>query len=98
MIHADSANVPKAQIKEKLAKLMKAKEDSIQIVGLKTKFGGGRSSGMALIYDNAEMKKKYDCKARLKAVSESLGIPYVVLFSQGLPNSCVFLFIIRSIY
>ena len=78
---------------------MKAKEDAIQIVGLKTKFGGGRSSGMALIYDNADMKKKYDCKARLQAVSErSLGIPYVVLFSQGFPNLYEFLFIIVSIY
>ena len=69
MVHSEMANVPKVQIKEKLAKMLKAKEDAIVVFGLHTKFGGGRTSGMALIYDNLDMKKKYDCKSRLLNVS-----------------------------
>ena len=60
MIHPGMANVSKEQIKKKLATTMKAKEDSITIMGLKTKFGGGRSSGFALIYDNHDAKKKFE--------------------------------------
>lgn len=63
------ANVPKAQIKTKLATLLKAKEDSIGIFGLKTKFGGGRTTGFALIYDNLDVRKKYDGKKSLRRVS-----------------------------
>jgi ribosomal protein S24E len=40
LIHPEMANVPKAQIKAKLAQVLKAKEDTIAIQGLKTKFGG----------------------------------------------------------
>ena len=63
------ANVPKKSIKAKLAALLKAKEDAIALYGLKTKFGGGRSSGFALIYDSADVRKKYDSKCNLRRVS-----------------------------
>lgn len=63
------ANVPKAQIKAKLAQVLKAKEENIAIYGLKTKFGGGRSSGFALIYDTTDARKKYDSKMNLRRVS-----------------------------
>jgi len=62
------ANVSKDQIKEKLAHMFKAKTDAISVYGLKTKFGGGRSSGFALIYDNLDSKKKFDGKCLLKRV------------------------------
>lgn len=70
MVHADVANVSKNDIKAKLAKMLKAKEDAIVVFGLKTKFGGGRSTGFALIYDNADAKLKYDMKKRLMSVSK----------------------------
>lgn len=63
------ANVTKAQIKEKLAKVMKSKEECITVFGLKTKFGGGRSTGFALIYDNLDAKKMYASKTQLLRVS-----------------------------
>jgi len=63
------ANVSKAQIKEKLSKVLKTKEECISIFGLKTKFGGGRSSGFALVYDNLDAKKKYDSKTLNQRVS-----------------------------
>jgi len=66
LIHPEMANVSKDQIKAKLATMFKAKEEAISIFGLKTKFGGGRSSGFALIYDNFDAKKKFDGKCLLK--------------------------------
>ena len=44
--------------------MLKCKEEAISIYGLNTKFGGGRSSGFALVYDSVDMKKKYDFKSR----------------------------------
>ena len=60
------ANVSRAAIKSKLAHMFKTKEENLTVFGLKTKFGGGRSSGFALIYDNADAKKKYDMVVHLK--------------------------------
>ena len=65
-------NVSKVQIKAKLAEMFKAKEDAITIFGLKTKFGGGRSSGFALIYDNVDFKKKFDLKTMLRRVRNKI--------------------------
>jgi len=63
------SNVSKAAIKAKLAQMFKSKEENIAIFGLKTKYGGGRSSGFALIYDNIDARKKFDSKNMLKRVS-----------------------------
>ena len=69
MIHPELANVSKKSIKTKLAALLKGKEEAIAIYGLKTKFGGGRTSGFALIYDSVDLRKKYDTKNLLRRVS-----------------------------
>ena len=70
------ANVSKKEIKEKLAKQFKSDESKISIFGLKTKFGGGRSSGFALIYNTPEDKKRFDSETLLRRVScELLGMP-----------------------
>lgn len=66
------ANVSKAAIKTKLAQTLKAKEENISIFGLKTKFGGGRSTGFALIYDSTDARKKFDSKKMLRRVSKCL--------------------------
>ena len=63
------ANVTKSDIRDKLATTLKCKADSITIYGMKTKFGGGRSTGFALVYDNADARKKYDSKPALLRVS-----------------------------
>lgn len=76
------ANVPKAQIKAKLAALLKSKEEQIAIFGLKTKFGGGRTSGFACIYDSVDLRKKYDSKKMLRRVSLLASAPSALyLFS-----------------
>ena len=54
------ANVSKAAIKEAIAKKLKSADERISIFGLKTKFGGGRTSGFALIYNSEDSRKKFD--------------------------------------
>ena len=66
MIHPDEPNVSKAAIKEKLAGIFKSKSENIAIFGLSTKFGGGRSSGFALVYDSLDLRKQYDLKTNLR--------------------------------
>jgi len=61
--------VSKKEITDKLAKTLKVKEECISIFGMKTKFGGGRSSGFALVYDSADARKQYDSRPNLLRVS-----------------------------
>jgi small subunit ribosomal protein S24e len=66
VIHQGRAGVPKKEIQQKLAGMYKS-EDANQVIvyGMKTKFGGGRSSALALIYDNLAFAKKFEPKYRL---------------------------------
>lgn len=66
LIHADQGSVSKTAIKAKLATMFKTKEECISVFGLKAKFGGGRSTGFALIYDSLDARKKCDQKSLLK--------------------------------
>lgn len=68
MIHPDMPNVPKVEIRKKLAAANKVKEDCVVVYGLKTKYGGGKSSGFALIYDSLDNRKKYDSRKNLLRV------------------------------
>ena len=81
MIHPEMANVSKKDIKESLAKKLKSQEDRISIFGLKTKFGGGRTSGFALIYNSPDAKRKYDSETLLRRVSCELA-RYTLAHSQ----------------
>ena len=65
LIHPDQGSVSKTVIKEKLAKMFDSKPELIAVFGLHSKFGGGRSSGFACIYDDADARKKYDSKSLL---------------------------------
>ena len=46
--------------------MFKSKAEQISIFGLHSKFGGGRSTGFALIYDSLDERKKYDQKRLLR--------------------------------
>jgi small subunit ribosomal protein S24e len=65
MIHPDMANVSRTAIKDKLAAMFKTKAEAITVFGCSTKFGGGRSTAFALIYDSADAKRKFDSKRSL---------------------------------
>ncbi|CAK0866992.1 unnamed protein product [Prorocentrum cordatum] len=67
IIHPSMANVSKADLAKKLAQMYKVHDHNcIQLFGFKTAFGGGRSSGFGLIYDNIDKAKKFEPKYRLK--------------------------------
>merc|ERR1712048_726621 len=60
------ANVSKKDLATKLASMYKVHDSQcIQLFGFKTAFGGGRSTGFGLIYDNLEKMKKFEPKYRL---------------------------------
>ncbi|EAZ13385.1 hypothetical protein OsJ_03304 [Oryza sativa Japonica Group] len=55
-----------AELKEKLAKLYEVKDaNCIFVFKFRTHFGGGKSTGFGLIYDNLDAAKKYEPKYRL---------------------------------
>lgn len=90
LIHPELANVSKTDIKAKLAQSLKSKEENISIFGLKTKFGGGRSTGFALVYDSLDARKKYDSKKMLRKVSlNSLTSPSNI-FPQSFNNPLLY--------
>lgn len=66
VIHPGRANVSKADLQTKLGEMYKVSDTSTIIVfGFKTVFGGGKSSGFALIYDSVEDAKRFEPKYRL---------------------------------
>ena len=65
VIHPEAGCATKAQLKEKIGALFKVNEKAIAVFGLQSKFGGGRSTGFALVYDNEDARKKYDQKRDL---------------------------------
>jgi small subunit ribosomal protein S24e len=69
VVHPDRANVSKAELQEKLAEMYKVKDlNTIITFGFRTAFGGGRSTGFALIYDGVEDAKKFEPKYRLARI------------------------------
>jgi small subunit ribosomal protein S24e len=69
VLHPTRATVSKAELNEKLAALYKTNKGQVSTFGFKTKFGGGRSTGFGLIYDDEESQKKFEPKHRLVRVS-----------------------------
>lgn len=65
ILHPGRATVSKTEVREKLAKMFKSTPDVIFCFGFKTNFGGGRTSGFALIYDTLDLAKKFEPKYRL---------------------------------
>merc|ERR1711911_446863 len=57
VLHPGRATLPKTEIREKLAKAYKTTADVIFCFGFRTHFGGGKTTGFALIYDTLEIKR-----------------------------------------
>merc|ERR1712039_905005 len=67
IIHPNVANVSKKDLATKLASMYKVHDSGcIQLFGFHTAFGGGRSSGFGLIYENVNAMKKFEPKYRLR--------------------------------
>ncbi|KAF9356440.1 ribosomal 40S subunit protein S24B [Mortierella sp. AD094] len=65
IIHPARANISKDELRDKLAKMYKVDKEVVFCFGFRTAFGGGKSTGFALIYDNLESAKKFEPKYRL---------------------------------
>ncbi|KAM0752068.1 hypothetical protein T439DRAFT_324159 [Meredithblackwellia eburnea MCA 4105] len=57
VLHPTRANVSKDELRDKLAALYKAPKDQVICFGFRTQFGGGKSTGFALVYDSKEALK-----------------------------------------
>ena len=60
VFHPNRATVPKSELKDQLAKLFKVNDvHCIFVFGFATHFGGGKTTGFALIYDSLDKAKRY---------------------------------------
>ena len=66
VLHPNRPTVAKTEVREKLSKMYKCTPDRVFAFGFRTNFGGGKSSGFALIYDTMDMAKKFEAKFRLR--------------------------------
>jgi small subunit ribosomal protein S24e len=69
VLHPSRPNVSKEELSEKLASLYKTDKARVVTFGFRTHFGGGRSTGFALIYDSEDAQKKFEPRYRLVRVS-----------------------------
>lgn len=65
VLHPGLSSVNKTEIREKLAAMYKVTPDVVFAFGYRTNFGGGKSTGFALIYDTLDFAKKFEPKYRL---------------------------------
>ena len=63
--HPGNAAPSRDEIKDLVAKQLNANKDFVVIFGLNTKFGGGRTTGFALVYDNKDAMMKVEPLFRL---------------------------------
>ena len=68
ILHPSRPNISRAELSEKLATIYKTDKNRVVAFGLRTQFGGGRSTGFALIYDDEASQKRFEPKYRLVRV------------------------------
>lgn len=68
VIHPARPNVSKSELQEKLGELYKSPKEHVFVFGMRTHYGGGRSTGFALIYDSKEALEKFEPTYRLVRV------------------------------
>ncbi|KAK6420696.1 hypothetical protein LTR95_016911 [Oleoguttula sp. CCFEE 5521] len=65
VLHPNRPNVAKDELRQKLSELYKSSKDQVSVFGFRTQFGGGKSTGFALVYDSNEAMKKFEPHYRL---------------------------------
>eukprot|EP00992_Anisonema_acinus_P000485 TRINITY_DN10172_c0_g1_i2.p1 TRINITY_DN10172_c0_g1~~TRINITY_DN10172_c0_g1_i2.p1 ORF type:complete len:138 (-),score=29.32 TRINITY_DN10172_c0_g1_i2:103-516(-) len=64
--HPGRPCVPRKEIQAKLAQMFRVKdENTVVLFGFRALFGGGKSTGFGLIYDNVSFCKRFEPKYRL---------------------------------
>lgn len=74
ILHPGRANISKEELREKLGGMYKAQKDQVNVFGLRTQFGGGKTTGFALVYDSPEAMKKFEPRYRLIRVGQATKI------------------------
>jgi len=74
VLHPNRPNVSKDDLRVKLAEVYKSNKDQINVFGMRTQYGGGKSTGFALIYDSVEAMKKFEPHYRLVRVGHATKI------------------------
>ena len=69
VLHPGHPNLPKTKIRKIIGQLYQTTAEVVVCFGVKTMFGGGKSTGFALIYDSMDFLKKNEPKYRLARVS-----------------------------
>lgn len=69
VLHPGRPNVSKNELSEKLAQVYKTDKERVVPFGFRTHFGGGKSTGFVLIYDDEAVQKKFEPRYRLVRVS-----------------------------
>ena len=69
VLHPGKATVPKTDVRDRLAGVYKTTPDVVFCFGFHTQFGGGKTTGFALVYDSLDYAKKIEPKYRLQRVS-----------------------------
>lgn len=65
VLHPGRANVAKKELQDVIAGMFKADPKLTIVFGFKTKYGGGKSTGFCLIYDNKDSMIKFEPKHRM---------------------------------
>ncbi|VDQ13797.1 unnamed protein product [Trichobilharzia regenti] len=68
ILHPGRCVLSRSEIRERLAKTYKTSPDVVFPFGFRTHFGGGKSTGFALVYDSLDHAKKFEPKFRLARV------------------------------
>jgi small subunit ribosomal protein S24e len=85
--HQGRAIASKKELQQILATTYKVNDpNTVFVFGFKTQFGGGKSTGFGLIYDNLQAAKKYEPKHRLVRVS-------IYLLLELLKDILLFIFV-----
>ncbi|KAK2736414.1 hypothetical protein FQN57_000747 [Myotisia sp. PD_48] len=74
VLHPNSPNVSKDDLRGKLAELYKSNKEQVSVFGLRTHYGGGKTTGFALIYDSSEALKKFEPRYRLVRIGAATKI------------------------
>ena len=67
-------DISKDDLRKKLSEIYKVEKNTVSVFGLLTHYGGGKTTGFALIYDSYEDLKKFEPHYRLVRYGEATKI------------------------
>ncbi|KAI9791716.1 MAG: hypothetical protein M1816_003526 [Peltula sp. TS41687] len=70
VLHPNRPNVSKDDLRTKLSEMYKVDKKQVSVFGFRTAYGGGKSTGFALLYDSLEALKKFEPHYRLVRIGE----------------------------